>query len=161
MGQFGEALRKERESRGIELETISSSTKVVTRYLAALEDEHFEILPGGILSKGIVRSYAQTLGLDQGEWVERFLEASQRPAEADSDADWAEFAKNVGETRVTPVRQSGLRLRWAGVALLLLVLVGFGWFVYRYVSGRVLAAEVHEHPVTSASVTPLVGDAGQ
>ncbi|MGC2638150.1 MAG: helix-turn-helix transcriptional regulator [Acidobacteriaceae bacterium] len=161
MGQFGEALRKERESRGIELETISGSTKVVTRYLTALEDEHFEILPGGILSKGIVRSYAQTLGLDQGEWVERFLEASQRPAETDSDADWAEFAKNVGVSRENPVRASRLRLRWAGVALLLLVLVGLGWFVYRYVSGRELTAEAHERTVTSASVMPPAGNGGQ
>jgi cytoskeletal protein RodZ len=160
VGQFGEALRKERESRGVELETISGSTKVVTRYLAALEDEHFEILPGGILSKGIVRSYAQTLGLDQGEWVERFLEASQRPVETDSDADWVEFAKNVNDTRLKPAGQSGLRLRWAGVALLLLVLVGLGWFVYRYVNGHVLAEEIHGHPMTSASVMPPAGNPG-
>lgn len=160
MGQFGEALRKERESRGVELETISGSTKVVTRYLAALEDEHFEILPGGILSKGIVRSYAQTLGLDQSEWVERFLEASQRPVETDSDADWAEFAKNVSVSRVNPERQPSLRLRWAGVVLLLLVLVGLGWFVYRYVNGRVLAEEIHGRTVTAAAVTPA-GNPGQ
>ena len=55
MGHFGEELRQERESRGVALETISEKTKVITRYLTALENEKFEALPGGILSKGIGR----------------------------------------------------------------------------------------------------------
>ena len=65
MGHFGEELRRERESRGVALETISEKTKVITRYLTALEDDRFEALPGGILSKGIVRGYARTVGLDE------------------------------------------------------------------------------------------------
>jgi len=55
MSNFGEDLRKERVSRGIALEQISAVTKISPRHLVALEQEKFRLLPGGILSKGIVR----------------------------------------------------------------------------------------------------------
>ena len=73
MGNFGEDLRMERLSRGIALEDITAVTKISQRHLIALEQERFRLLPGGILSKGIVRGYAGALGLDQHDWTERFL----------------------------------------------------------------------------------------
>lgn len=153
MGQFGEELRRERVSRGIALATISEKTKVVTRYLTALEDEQFDRLPGGILSKGIVRGYARTLGLDESAWVERFLNASRPQGAPESDLDWIEFARNVSHSRNRRHSLKEARLRWLGVALLLFVLAGFGWFVWQYVSTRVLAASVPAHPVTSTLAT--------
>ena len=161
MGPFGAELRRERIARGIQLETISGSTKVGKRYLCALEEDHFEILPGGILSKGIVRSYARVVGLDESVWVERFLIASNQQTTVDSDSDWAKFAQNVSESRVIPQLRAGMGRRWAGVALLLVVLVGFGWFVWRYVSGRVLAGEVQAHATTTATIAPSGSHSGQ
>jgi cytoskeleton protein RodZ len=161
VGSFGEDLRKERVSRGIALETISGSTKIVARYLTALEGDQFAALPGGILSKGFVRSYARAVGLDENAWVERFLSASQHPIAEETDADWAEFARNVGRTRARGQRRPEMRLRWAGVLLLVLVLGGLGWFVYRYVSGRVLAGEEPHHAVNSTAVASTGSDPGQ
>lgn len=152
MGRFGEELRKERESRGIALETISEKTKVVTRYLSALEDEHFEVLPGGILSKGIVRGYVRTVGLDEADWVQRFLSASQKPEPAEADAGWVEFVNNVGRTRPRSGERPEIRLRWAGIAVLLLLLAGFGWCVWSYVNGRAVAAGAQPQPMTSAAM---------
>lgn len=61
---FGENLRREREMRGISLEEISASTKISVRFLEALESNDFSILPGGIFTRGFIRSYARYLGLD-------------------------------------------------------------------------------------------------
>ena len=69
MGNFGEDLRKERLSRGVALEQIIAVTKVSRQHQVALEQEWFRLLPGGILSKGIVRGYAGALGLDQNDWT--------------------------------------------------------------------------------------------
>jgi cytoskeletal protein RodZ len=69
MGKFGEDLRMERLSRGIALEDITAVTKISQRYLIALEQESFRLLPGGILSKGIVRSYVGALGLHPKYWT--------------------------------------------------------------------------------------------
>ena len=148
MGHFGEELRRERESRGVALETISEKTKVITRYLTALENEKFDALPGGILSKGIVRGYARTVGLDETVWVERFVTASQEHGH--TEADWSEFAQNVGRSRPKAVRRFP-RIRRGSLVVLLFLLVGAGWAVWRYKSGRVLADEAQQHAVTSAA----------
>ena len=75
MGAFGEKLRQQREQRGIELDAISSTTKISTRMLRALEDERFDQLPGGVFNKGFVRAYARQVGLDEEEMVAEYLAA--------------------------------------------------------------------------------------
>src|SRR5271154_3405637 len=98
MGSFGEDLRMERLARGIALEDITAVTKISQRHLLALEQERFRLLPGGILSKGIVRGYAGALGLDQQDWTQRFLSASDAVGDAmDDDRGWTAFASNVGK----------------------------------------------------------------
>jgi cytoskeleton protein RodZ len=76
MGSFGERLQREREMRGITLEEIADSTKIGTRSLRALEQEHFDQLPGGIFNKGFVRAYARYLGIDEEQAVADFLAAA-------------------------------------------------------------------------------------
>jgi cytoskeleton protein RodZ len=124
MGNFGEDLRKERVSRGVALEHITAVTKIAQRHLVALEQERFRLLPGGILSKGIVRGYAGALGLDQQDWTERFLRAYTASGQiTDSDSDWTAFASNVGRARILRREAVEMRLRWLGAGLLLLAVV--------------------------------------
>src|SRR6202044_2825950 len=75
VGAFGEKLRNQREQRGIELDAISNTTKISTRMLRALEDEHFDQLPGGVFNKGFVRAYARQVGLNEEEAVTDYLTA--------------------------------------------------------------------------------------
>ena len=75
MGAFGEKLRKQREQRNIALDAISNTTKISTRMLRALEDEHFDQLPGGVFNKGFVRAYARQVGLDEEEAIADYLTA--------------------------------------------------------------------------------------
>ena len=82
MGKFGDTLRQEREFRGITLDAITRVTKISNRHLVALEQEHFEVLPGGVFNKSMVREYARVVGLDQEEWVGRYLSAHQSTKDA-------------------------------------------------------------------------------
>src|ERR1700761_3498045 len=134
MGQFGEALRKERESRGIALDAITDETKISNRHLVALEQEEFSQLPGGVINKGIVRGYARVVGLDEDAWVSRFLTAFQETgAVSAEDANWSAFAENVGRTRHDEdVPNPERRLRWTGICVLLVILGALGWFVWHF-----------------------------
>jgi Helix-turn-helix domain/Domain of unknown function (DUF4115) len=75
VGAFGEKLRQRREQRGISLDAISTTTKISTRMLRAIEDEHFEQLPGGVFNKGFVRAYARSVGINEDEAISDYLAA--------------------------------------------------------------------------------------
>lgn len=75
LATFGEKLRKQREQRGLSLDAISTITKISPRMLRAIEEEHFEQLPGGVFNKGFVRAYARIVGLDEDEAVSDYLAA--------------------------------------------------------------------------------------
>jgi len=133
MGSFGEDLRKERLTRGVALEDISAVTKISQRHLIALEQERFRLLPGGILSKGIVRGYASALGLDPEDWTERFLRACNASGQiSDDERGWTTFASNVGKARILHREAVEVRMRWAGAALLLLAVAAGGFLAVRY-----------------------------
>jgi hypothetical protein len=94
LGAFGEKLRKQREQRGIELDAISKTTKISTRMLRALEDEHFDQLPGGVFNKGFVRAYARQVGLDAEEAISDYL-AALRENQIQSQNILPDFRKPV------------------------------------------------------------------
>lgn len=137
MGNFGEDLRKERLARGFALEDITAVTKISQRHLLALEADHFRQLPGGILSKGIVRGYAGALGLDQHDWTERFLKACKDSGAALGDQqEWTAFASNVGRARILRHDAAEVRLRWLGAALLAVVVAILGFVTLRFIGVR-------------------------
>ncbi len=75
MTSLGQWLREEREARSISLEEIASATKIVPRYLEALEDDRLDVMPGGFFVKGIIRTYAHAIGLDPEEVLDRYRTA--------------------------------------------------------------------------------------
>lgn len=124
---FGKELQLEREKRGMSLEAVADETKVSTRFLHALEVDDYGSLPGGVFQRGIVRSYCQSLGLDEQEWLMRFTSSAQ----ASGELDWTAFAENVKRTRVAT--RSSIRPRWWGVMLMLLGLLALTWAAWRFV----------------------------
>jgi cytoskeleton protein RodZ len=139
MGNFGDTLRQEREFRGITLDAITRVTKISNRHLVALEQEHFDVLPGGVFNKSMVREYARVVGLDQEEWVKRYLSAHQLTAAVSEEEGWIRFAENASKARSEARRgdRPDQRLRWTGIGLLLLLVAGLSWFVWSYVHKKI------------------------
>ena len=117
----------------------------------ALEHEQFDALPGGVFNKGIVRGYARVVGLDEEEWLERYLSASKSSgAVAEDEDDWMQFAENASKGRESSVaRRPEMRLRWTGICALLLLLAGLSWFAWSYIHNKI-AAEPH-HPAADSA----------
>ena len=131
MERFCDELRWEREQRKVSIETICDKTKVSARHLLALEAGQYGELPGGVFRKGIVRSYLAALGLEESSWLDRF-EASLRESGADGGEvqDWSEFADNVRRNR--GASESGTRLQWMGVAMMMAALLALAWCVWKF-----------------------------
>lgn len=87
MGDFGDKFRKAREKKELSLDDVSNVTKINARMLRAIEEEHFDDLPGGVFNKGFIRAYAKHLGLDAEEAVTDYL-ASLRQAQINASEVW-------------------------------------------------------------------------
>jgi len=72
---IGEKLRQAREARSITLHEIAEKTNISVRSLDALEKGQVDKLPGGIFTRGFVRSYAAYVGLDPDEIVREYVAA--------------------------------------------------------------------------------------
>jgi cytoskeleton protein RodZ len=72
MFELGNSLREARLRRGLELAQLAAETRIRTRYLQALEEEHFELLPGSVYAKGFLRAYADRLGLDSQLFLDEY-----------------------------------------------------------------------------------------
>lgn len=69
----GELLRKVRESQGIGLDEIASSTKITVTHLSALEEERYDELPAQVYVRGFVQQLARHLKLDPAQVVKTYL----------------------------------------------------------------------------------------
>src|ERR1700760_1074054 len=68
----GQDLRAARQRRGDDLATVSKALKIRKDHLESIEEDRIEALPGRTYAVGFVRSYADYLGLDASQCVERF-----------------------------------------------------------------------------------------
>jgi hypothetical protein len=73
---IGATLREARSRRKADLVEVEAATKIRVRYLRAMENEQWDVLPGGPYTRGFIRTYAGYLGLDG----ERLAEEYQRSA---------------------------------------------------------------------------------
>jgi cytoskeleton protein RodZ len=108
--QIGSSLRDARTRRGLELSQVERDTRIRPRYLQALEDERFDLLPGEAYAKGFLRTYADFLGLEG----ERFVD------EYNSRFPVAEEAPNIKLARVKR-RRSLFDMRYVAVPFAVLL----------------------------------------
>lgn len=69
---IGERLKQERELKNISLDEVQKVTKIQARYLDAIENERFEVMPGSFYVRAFIKEYANALGLDAEELMEEY-----------------------------------------------------------------------------------------
>lgn len=67
----GPLLRERREAMGVTLAEAEVATRIRQKYLAALESDEWDLLPGEVVGRGFLRNYATYLGLEPTEMIER------------------------------------------------------------------------------------------
>jgi cytoskeleton protein RodZ len=136
---FGEHLKREREMRGVYLEEISLATRIAPRFLAALESEQWEKLPGGVFNRGFIRSVAHYLGLDEDSMV----------------AEYALHTKGRAEPGVVADPPDEPESQWRQIVVLVvfaIIVIALGWFAVQFLVPRV-TAYMHKRSSTSSNLT--------
>jgi cytoskeleton protein RodZ len=134
---FGEHLKREREMRGVSLEEISLATRIAPRFLAALEREEWEKLPGGVFNRGFIRSVAHYLGLDEDSMV----------------AEYALHTKGRPEPGVVADPPDEPETQWRQILVLVVfavVVIAAGWAAVQYLVPRV-TEYMHKRSATVSS----------
>ena len=72
MNELGHILREAREARGLTLAEVESETRINSRFLAALEEGEYQILPTPVHVRGFLRNYSRFLGLDPQPLLDRY-----------------------------------------------------------------------------------------
>jgi cytoskeleton protein RodZ len=81
MAEIGATLREARMRERIDVSEIEATTKIRAKYLRALENEEWDLLPGPTFVKSFLRTYADTLGLDGKALVEEYRLHYEHPSE--------------------------------------------------------------------------------
>jgi len=69
---IGSSLREARVRQGLDFPELEQLTRIRPKYLRALEDERFDILPAPTYVRGFLRAYADSLGLDPQPFVDEY-----------------------------------------------------------------------------------------
>src|SRR3712207_4173457 len=95
MPEIGDQLRETRLRSRIDIAEVEAATKIRAKYLRALENEEWDLLPGPTFVKTFLRTYADYLGLDARMLVEEYRQRYERP----SSVDLAPLAGMPGQRR--------------------------------------------------------------
>lgn len=83
MPEIGPTLREARMRARIDITEVEQATKIRAKYLRAIENEEWALLPGSTFVKSFIREYADYLGLDARSLVEEYKLRYERPSESE------------------------------------------------------------------------------
>ncbi len=157
MFEIGSSLREARVRKGLDFADCETGTKIRAKYLRALEDERFDVLPAQTYVKGFLHTYAEFLGLDGRLYVDEY-----------TSRFWVD--EEGGQRLARRVRVRRRRHRTAERNMLIVTLVGIGAVTalviaaWRFGGGsspsaapRPQAAAAHRRPAGSVFVVRATG----
>ena len=172
--RVGEKLRKARERHRISLRQVADATKISVSVLQALERDDISHLPGGVVGRGFVRSFATAVHLDPEAIVAEFL--AQFPHESVNEGYRNGAGAETTEHEETPRPNVKIRLHSASplrvtvIGIVSAALVVFAYFAiatpnaistWADLQTKALRVSEAEVPVTrSVALPPLTMTAG-
>ena len=120
MPNIGDTLREARMREHLDIADVESTSKIRAKYLRALENEVFGMLPGPTFVKTFLRTYAEALGLDPQVLVEEYRATYE-------SRDEVEHLQPLGPTAVSRERRRGVgppRGPWLVIGLAVAAVVG-------------------------------------
>src|SRR5690625_5010246 len=103
---IGEKLKEARQAKNLTLEDIQEATKIQKRYLRAIEEGNFHILPGSFYARAFIKEYAQAIGLDAALLLETHEDELPAIGERRSEAQYTRIQrtrKSSGPSRATEI----------------------------------------------------------
>ncbi|MBY7143602.1 DUF4115 domain-containing protein [Virgibacillus sp. NKC19-3] len=127
--EIGERLREARETKDLSLDSLQETTKIQKRYLVAIEEGNFHILPGKFYARAFIKEYANAVGLDPNELLEEYKEEVPK-TEEENDAPYTRIQRTRKESNAEKSPAIFSRLPTIIVILLVIGIILAAWFFY-------------------------------
>jgi transcriptional regulator with XRE-family HTH domain len=118
---LGQALKNEREARGVSLADIAAETRIGTRFLQALEDEEFSMFPGKFYIHYYIKNYLKACGADDTAFFNTYQEYLKPFMKKGEDLPPDQYLQKMAYLKFRKSR----RILVAILLLAILVLLGF------------------------------------
>jgi cytoskeleton protein RodZ len=126
MAEIGATLRTARMSARIDVSEIEAQTKIRAKYLRALENEEWDLLPGPTFVRSFLRTYAEALNLDAKALVEEYRLNYERPSEAALEPIVSTPSSGPARARMPSSRPSRGYMALIGIVSIVIVLLVIG-----------------------------------
>jgi cytoskeleton protein RodZ len=124
MPEIGPTLREARMRARIDITEVEQATKIRAKYLRALENEEWNLLPGSTFIKSFLREYADYLGLDARSLVEEYKLRNERPSEHELAPISPQLARDRRGSGPSGPRVAPRWLIVGGVLVLIVLVLG-------------------------------------
>ncbi|QTL98358.1 DUF4115 domain-containing protein [Iocasia frigidifontis] len=121
---IGAKLKEAREKQGLSLKDLQEKTKIRSKYLAALENEEYELIPGEAYVKVFIKGYADYLNLDGAQLVNKYNQVKEMERKEQEKEEEETIIENEKNEKNSSILHNKVFLSLI-VVLLVLLVVGF------------------------------------
>ncbi|WP_407372498.1 helix-turn-helix domain-containing protein [Carnobacterium sp.] len=109
LNEIGEKLKEARKSKGYTLDDLQQITKIQKRYLIAIEEGNYDVMPGKFYARAFIKQYADTVGLNGDQLLEEYTDAVPHTHDEESiekiATDQTRVGKNTENAFLTKVQE--------------------------------------------------------
>ncbi|HZG76933.1 MAG TPA: helix-turn-helix domain-containing protein, partial [Paenibacillus sp.] len=152
MSDLGQLLRKARTEKNISLDQLQETTKIRKRYLEAIEEGKYDILPGTFYVRAFIKQYSEAVGLEPDE-VFRLYAHVIPSADPEPTSEPIRMARR---SAVNPPERVG---KWASALLMIafpILIIGVVYY-YMYSNAESRDNVLPNEPITDSSAAEQQG----
>jgi len=139
--EIGVRLKEAREAENLSLESLQETTKIQKRYLVAIEQGDFHVLPGKFYARAFIKEYAIAVGLNPDELLEEYK--SEIPStEDESMVQYSRIQRSNKENRRERNPTNFSFIPTVTVVLLVIAIFFAAWFFYQKATSNSNSAPV-------------------
>ena len=118
---IGDILKEEREKRKLSIANVAFTTRINKKYIQALEDGNYLIIPSPVFAKGFLKAYAEFLDLDPRPMMDELLKYYKSVDDKKNPS--------IKQSSQKPIRYNAMYILYAAITLLLVVFIAYEYSI--------------------------------